>query len=239
MLQGSESQYTIVYKINGQGDWQEYNGTSITGLSHGDTVTACLTNASQTTYGPEAEFTIQDTTDPTVTVTAQGSPSTNSITVTAQAEDNESGMVASPTYTFQIKQSGAGSYTTPSDASNVSNAQYTFTGLTQGTTYDIQVIVNEDNAGNTGTGTTQATTTTVPGADEGLETGNITASPVEWDNYKASTTLTTNTSFKIQYQINTVEEASWSKTNRRNKCRKSCSYKHTRRNTANSKCYSK
>ena len=210
VLQTTESQYTIVYKINGQGEWQTYNGTSITGLSHGDTVTACLTNASQTTYGPEAEFEIKDETDPTVTVTAQGSPSTNSITVTAQASDNESGMVASPTYTFQYKTSGAGSYTTPSGASNISNATYTFTGLTQGTTYDIQVIVNGDVAGNTGTGLEQATTETVPGADEGLQTGTIIASPVTWSGGKASTTLTTNTSFKIQYQINTVNEESWS-----------------------------
>ena len=209
-LTTTESQHTIVYKINGEGSWQTYNGTSITGLSHGDIVTACLTNGSQTTFGPEAEFTIQDTTNPTVTVTAQGSPSTNSITVTAQAVDNESGMIANPTYTFRYKTSGAGSYTTPSDASDISSATYTFTGLTQGTSYDIQVIVNGDVAGNSGTGTTQATTTTVPGADEGLETGNITASPVEWDNYKASTTLTTNTSFKIQYQINGVNEGSWS-----------------------------
>ena len=212
VLQTTESQYTIVYKINGQGSWQTYNGTSITGLSHGDKVTACLTNASQTTFGPEAEFEIKDEIDPTVTVTAQGSPTTNSITVTAQAVDNESGMVASPTYTFQYKQNGQGSYTTPSDASDISNATYTFTGLTQGTTYDIQVIVDGDNAGNTGTGTlTNQTTDTVPGADEGLETGNITASPVTWKDYKASTTLTVNeTGFQIQYQVNGVVEGSWS-----------------------------
>ena len=209
-LATTESQYTIVYKINGEGSWQTYNGTSITGLSHGDTVTACLTNASQTTYGPEAEFEIQDTTNPTVTVTAQGSPSTNSITVTAQAVDNESGMKAEPTYTFQIKQSSQGSYTTPSGAENISNATYTFTGLTQGTSYDIQVIVNGDNAGRTGTGTTQATTDTVPGADEGLETGTITASPVAWSGGKASTTLTTTTSFQIQYQVGGISEESWS-----------------------------
>ena len=209
-LTTTESQYTIVYKVNGEGDWQDYNDTSITGLSHGDTITACLTNAGQTTYGPEAEFEIKDETNPTVTVSAQGSPSTNSITVTAQAVDNESGMVASPTYTFQYRQSGQGSYTTPDDASNVSSATYTFTGLTQGTTYDIQVIVNGDNAGNTGTGTTQATTTTVPGADEGLETGSITASPAKWDNYKASTTLTTTTNFKIQYQVGSTSESGWS-----------------------------
>ena len=131
VLQTTESQYTIVYKINGEGDWQDYNGTSITGLSHGDTVTACLTNNGETTFGPTAEFEIKDEIAPTVTVTAQGSPTTNSITVTAQASDNESGMKASPTYTFQYKASGAGSYTTPSGAENISNAQYTFTGLKQ------------------------------------------------------------------------------------------------------------
>ena len=211
VLQTTESQYTIVYKINGQGDWQTYNGTSITGLSHGDTVTACLTNASQTTFGPEATFEIKDETDPTVTVTAQGSPSTNSITVTAVASDNESGMKDSTTYTFQYKTSEAGSYTTPSGASDISNATYTFTGLTQGTSYDIQVIVNGDNAGNIGTGTLlNQTTQTVPGADEGLVTGSITASPATWDNYKASTTLTTTTNFKIQYQVNGTTEESWS-----------------------------
>ena len=214
VLQSSEaagSQLKIVYKVNGTGDWQDYNGTSITGLSHGDTVTACLTNANQTTYGPEAEFEIQDTISPTVTVTAQGSPSTNSITVTAVASDNESGMVASPTYTFQIKQSASGSYTIPSGAENISNATYTFTGLTQGTSYDIKVIVNGDNAGNTGTGTlANQTTATVPGADEGLVTGSITASPATWSNYKASTTLTTTTNFKIQYQVNGTAEGSWS-----------------------------
>ena len=212
VLQGSDSQYTIVYKINEQGSWQTYNGTSITELSHGDTVTACLTNASQTTFGPEATFEIKDETDPTVTVTAQGSPSTNSITVTAQASDAQSGMKEEPTYTFQIKQSGAGSYTTPSGASNVSNATYTFTGLTQGTTYDIQVIVNGDNAGNSGTGTTQATTQTVPGADAGLETGNITASPVTWENEKAKVTLTSNVEdpkMQIEYQINATNEEDW------------------------------
>ena len=211
VLQTTESQYTIVYKINGEGSWQTYNGTSITGLSHGDKVTACLTNASQTTYGPEATFEIKDETDPTVTVTAQGSPSTNSITVTAQAVDNESGMKAEPTYTFQIKQSSQGSYTTPSGAENISNATYTFTGLTQGTSYDIQVIVNGDNAGNSGTGTLlNQTTQTVPGADEGLETGTITASPVAWSGGKASTTLTTTTSFQIQYQVGGISEESWS-----------------------------
>ncbi len=212
VLQKTEEQYKIVYKINGEGEWQEYNGTSITGLSHGDIVTACLTNTSQTTYGPETEFEIKDETAPTVTVTAQGSPSTNSVTITVQASDEQSGMKDNVTYTYYIKQSTEpeSSYTTPSGASNISNAQYTFTGLTQGTNYDIKVEVNGDKAGNSGTDTTQAATDTVPGADTGLETGAITASPVTWSGGKASTTLTTNeTSFKIQYQVNSTS-GSWS-----------------------------
>ena len=206
----TEPDVTIEYQIGGteEGSWIPVEDGTIEGIENGETVYVRITDGEQAS-NPQ-EITVQDTTAPIVTVTAQGSPSTNSITVTAVASDNESGMVASPTYTFQYKTSSQGSYTTPDGASNISNAQYTFTGLTQSTTYDIQVIVNGDNAGNTGTGTTQATTTTVPGADEGLQTGNIIASPATWSGGKASTTLTTTTSFKIQYQVNGTSEGSWS-----------------------------
>ena len=80
----------------------------------------------------------------------------------------------------------------------------------RGTTYDIQVVVNGDVAGNSGTGTTQATTTTVPGASDGLQTGNIIASGASWSGGKASTTLTTTTSFQIQYQVGSTSESGWS-----------------------------
>ena len=212
-LQASDNNYQIVYKVNGEESWEEYNGTSIQGLNHGDTVTACLTNEGQTTYGPEATFTIQDTTNPTVTVTALGSPSTNSIAVTVQVRDDESGMKENPTYTYYIKQSGQGeeSYITPSGASNITNAQYTFTGLTQTTSYDIKVEVNGDKAGNKGTGTLEnQKTDTVPGASVGLETGNIIASPAVWQNGKASITLSTTTNYQMQYQKNNTTEGSWS-----------------------------
>ena len=214
-LATTESQYKIVYKINGEGSWQEYNGTSITGLNHGDKVKACLTNEGQTTYGPEVNITIEDTIAPVVTVTAQGSPTTNSITVTAQAVDNETGMVTSPKYTYYIKKSTEEdeNYKALSGAENISNAQYTFTGLTQGTNYDIKVEVNGDKAGNIGIGTlTNQTTATVPGAGEGLETGNITASPAVWNEGKASITLTTTTSFQIEYQVGGIS-GSWTKGN--------------------------
>ena len=214
-LATTESKYKIVYKINGEGSWQEYNGTSIIGLNHGDKVKACLTNEGQTTYGPELNITIEDKKVPVVTVTAQGSPTTNSITVTAQTVDNESGMVNSPKYTYYIKKSTEGdkSYKAPSGAENISNAQYTFTGLAQGTNYDIKVEVNGDKAGNIGTGTlTNQTTATVPGADAGLVTGAITASPAVWSSGKASITLTTTTSFQIEYQVGETT-GSWTKGN--------------------------
>ena len=207
----SESGYIIQYQINGtkEGSWLTVQNGTVPGVKHGDTVYARLTDGEQ--YSEIQNKKIEDLIPPTVKVTAQGSPTTNSITVTAGASDNESGMVASPTYTFQIRQSGSGSYTTPSGAENISGAQYTFTGLTQGTTYDIQVIVNGDNAGNSGIGTLlNQTTATVPGADEGLINGSITASPALWKDYKATTTLTTTTDFKIQYQVNGTAEESWS-----------------------------
>ena len=212
-ITSSEDSYIIQYQVNGteEKSWLTISGGVVTGVNHGDIVYARLTDGEQ--YSNPQNKKIEDTTAPVVTVTAQGSPTTNSITVTAQAVDNETGMKDSLTYTYQIKQSTEpeSSYETPSGAENITNAQYTFKGLTQETKYDIKVEVNGDKAGNTGIGTlTNQTTATVPGADEGLETGSITASPITWSGGKASITLTTTTSFKIQYQINETTEGSWS-----------------------------
>ena len=211
----SEDSYAIQYQINGTEEkgWKTVQDGIVAGVNHGDTVYARLTDGEQ--YSEIQNKKIEDTTAPVVTVTVQGSPTTNSITVTAQAVDNESGMVTSPKYTYYIKKSTEieSSYKTPSGAENITNAQYTFTGLTQGTNYDIKVEVNGDKAGNKGTGTlTNQTTATVPGAGEGLETGNITASPATWSSGKASITLTTTTSFQIEYQVGGIE-GSWTKGN--------------------------
>ena len=214
-ITSSESKYIIQYQINGTDEksWLTISGGVVTGVNHGDTVYARLTDGEQ--YSNPQNKKIEDTTAPVVTVTAQGSPTTNSITVTAQAVDNETGMKDSLTYTYYIKKSteAESSYKAPSGAENISNAQYTFTGLTQGTKYDIKVEVNGDKAGNKGTGTlTNQTTATVPGAGEGLETGNITASPATWSSGKASITLTTTTSFQIEYQVGGIS-GSWTKGN--------------------------
>ena len=214
-VSSSESEYIIQYQINGtkEGSWLTVSNGVVTGVQHGDTVYARLTDGEQ--YSEIQEKEITDTIPPQVTVTAQGSPSTNTIVVTVQTEDGQSGMAESLTYTYYIKQSTEpdSSYRTPDGASNITNNTYNFTGLTQGTSYDIKVEVNGDKVGNTGTGTlANQTTQTVPGADEGLETGAITASPVTWDNEKAKVTLTANATdpkMQIEYQVNTIDEEGW------------------------------
>ena len=148
---------------------------------------------------PEPEV---DSTPPVVTVTAGGT-TTNSITVSVQAVDNESGMVTSPKYTYYIKKSNEGDGSYQAKATNITNASYTFTGLEQETSYDIKVEVNGDNAGNVGTGTlTGQVTTKVPAE------GAITFGSTTWSGGQASITVSTNTGMQIQYQVNSTS-GSW------------------------------
>ena len=206
-LEATESQYTIEYKIN-SGSWTNYSGT-IGNLNHGDKVTARLTNGTVT--GSETTIEIKDENDPVVIVTPGGT-TTNSVTVSVSASDNESGMAENVTYTYYIKKTseGDGSYNAPNGATNITQTNYTFTNLDQGTSYDVKVEAKADKAGNIGTGSLlNQTTATIGGASEGLEEGNIVAGPVTWSGGKASTTLTTDTGLKIQYQINTTTEGNW------------------------------
>ena len=148
---------------------------------------------------PEPEI---DSTPLVVTVTAGGT-TTNSITVSVQAVDNESGMVTSPKYTYYIKKSNEGDGSYQAKATNITNASYTFTGLEQETSYDIKVEVNGDNAGNVGTGTlTGQVTTKVPAE------GAITFGSTTWSGGQASITVSTNTGMQIQYQVNSTS-GSW------------------------------
>ena len=194
------SEYEIEYQLNGtaEGRWTNLpsNGT-ISNLTHNTTVNARLVNGSK--RGEIQSTTIQDTTKPTVTVTQQGSATTNSIAVSVQATDNESGMIANPTYTYFIKKTTEQNYT--QKESNQTN-NYTFTGLDQETSYDIKVEVQGDKAGNKGEGTlTGITTGKVTG---GTEQGAITFGTPTWSEGQANIQVSTNTSYKIEYQLNTT-----------------------------------
>ena len=193
----TNTSYTIEYQINSiNGQWTTVvNGGTVSGLNHGDTVYARLTDGINA--GQYASTSITDGIAPSITVNP-GTTTSNSIAVSVIASDGQSGMADSITYTYYIKKTTESSYT--QKASN-SNASYTFTGLTQGTAYDIKVEVQGDRAGNKGTGTAQATTGTVT---SGLEQGAITFGSTTWSSHQASITISTNTSYTIEYQVNSI-----------------------------------
>ena len=208
----TETGYTLQYQIGGieESGWTNTtSGTTIENLQHGTTVYGRLfdgTNGSKT-----ASIDIKDEVSPTVTV-AEETITTNSISVNVQAGDSESGMADVPTYTYYIKKNGEAnsSYTSPTEATGITQNTYTFAGLIQGTSYDIKVEVNGDKAGNIGTGTLlNKTTEEIGGPTDGLLEGNIIASSPTWSNGTASIILSTNTGLTIQHQVNGIDDNSW------------------------------
>ena len=207
--EGVGSNLSIEWQINSINTDGWTTGESVTGLNHNDTVYARLTDG--VNHGQEGSVTIKDGTPPTVTVN-QGTITTNSIAVNVSSKDDQWGMPTSPTYNYYIKESAAGSYPTSPNYTGT-NTSYTFTGLTQGTSYDIRVTTT-DRAGNEGTGTlANQTTGTVGGATGGLIEGNIIASSPTWSNNTASITLSKGSSvasnLSIQWQINSIDAGGW------------------------------
>ena len=150
-LQSSENQYKIVYKVNGQGDWLDYNGTGIAELKHGDKVTACLTNSKETTYGPEATFEIKDEIAPEVSIEVN-EVTFDSIIVSVEAHDNESGLRNVETYQYYIN-----------DELKIATTEtkYEFKDLKPITNYTIRIEAY-DKANNSGKITEQVTTLRAP-----------------------------------------------------------------------------
>ena len=203
--------YTLQYQVNGieEGNWKDItSGAEITGLTHGQTVYGRLFDGTNGTKD-DASASIVDEIAPTVTVT-EGAITTNSITVNVNANDGQSGMQASPTYTYYIKESSAGDASYTAKEIGTTANSYTFTGLKQETSYDVKVEVNGDKALNIGEGKLlNQTTGKIGGAEGGLVTGNIVASSPVWSGGTASITLSTNTGLTIQYQVGGIAEGSW------------------------------
>ena len=208
-LETTETGVTIQYQIDGtEGQWIDYEGP-ITGLNHGETVFAVITDG--TNQSGYTTINILDQEAPTVTVT-QGTVTTNSIQVNVNSSDAEWGIPESIIYNYYIKQTSAGSY--PQDPDHTgTETSYTFTGLTQGTSYDVKVTT-QDKAGNPGEGqATNITTNTVGGASEDLKEGNILATDPTWSNGTASITLSkgagVTSNLRIAYQIGGIAEGNW------------------------------
>ncbi len=207
----TDSGYQIEYQVNDTSDrsWTNIgNSGTVSDLKYGDTVNIRLTD--RTNHGDFVTVTIGDEIAPIVNVTL-GTSTSNSIKVNVTASDNESGMAASPTYTYYIKQSIEEDTAYIAKANNIAESTYIFTGLIQGTSYDVKVEVTGDNADNTGTGYLAGqTTATIPdGSGEDVEEGAITFGAVSWSSNKASISVSTNTSYQIEYQIGAITEDNW------------------------------
>ena len=192
-----EEQETIDELMN---EWDKIQGgmeNSGSNIPGGDNNTETGNN------NPGGGIVIEDNTPPTVNVIIEGT-TTNSITVSVTAEDNETGMIENPEYTYYIKENTANTY---EEKITNNNSSYTYTGLKQNTTYNIKVEVNGDEAGNIGIGENNATTSTVTSA---LEQGAITFTNLTWSGGKASITINTNTNYYIEYQQNGTS-GSWTR----------------------------
>ena len=206
-LETEAQNLSILYQINSiEETYQTYDDTKgITGLEHGDTVFAVLSDGTNITDYTSID--VLDKLGPTVTVT-QESKNTNSIQVNASSSDAEWGMPDSITYNYYIKKTADGNY--PQDPIHTgTEMSYTFTGLIQNTSYDVKVTTR-DKAGNLGEGqVTNITTDTVGGAGEDLKEGNIVASDQTWKDGTASITLSKGTgvasTLTIQYQVGGIE----------------------------------
>ena len=208
----SETGYTLQYQIGEitEGSWTNTTSGSVIGnLQHGQIVYGRLfdgTNGSKT-----ANIDVQDLEEPKVNITV-GEITTNSITVSVGSSDEQWGMPTTPTYNYYIKKSTEGNYQETANYTG-SNTSYTFTGLTQGTKYDVKVTT-QDKAGNIGTGTLiNKTTGEIGGATGGLVEGNIIASNPTWSNGTASITLSKGVNvannLTIQYQVNGINDNNW------------------------------
>ena len=186
---------TIQYRKNSESNWTNYT-SAVPSLLHGDKVYARGVKGGETVIN-EKEFKIQDTIAPTVTI-ANTSSTTNSISATATATDNEAGMGSNPQYTFYIKKTteADSAYTQIGSSANTSVIKGE---LEQNTSYTIKVEV-ADVAGNKGQATKEITTGKIADAGEGLTNGAIIASSPVWSNGTASITLSTSSGLTIQYQ---------------------------------------
>ena len=186
---------TIQYRKNSESNWTNYT-SAVPSLLHGDKVYARGVKGGETVIN-EKEFKIQDTIAPTVTI-ANTSSTTNSISATATATDNEAGMGSSTQYTFYIKKTAEAdsAYTQIGSSANTSVIKGE---LEQNTSYTIKVEV-ADVAGNKGQATKEIITGKIADAGEGLTNGAIIASSPVWSNGTASITLSTSSGLTIQYQ---------------------------------------
>ena len=134
----SATGFTLQYKITDTGEWTTIeNGGTITSLRHGNTVFGRLWDGKNESKD-EATTKINDLVDPIISSFKSTSTTINSITVQVSASDGESGLATKGTYKYYLNDSLHGTS---------ENNTYTYSGLSDNTTYTLKVVVT-DNAGN-------------------------------------------------------------------------------------------
>ncbi len=145
------------------GSWTKIDsGEQVTGLSHGDTVFARLTDGIN--VGDYSSVTISDGTPPSITNITTSNITANSVTVTVTASDGQSGLATSGTYKYYLNNEGS-----PRETNTTGS--YTFTELNAGTSYTIKVVVT-DKAGNEAEDTRSVMTIALPSIEGTLEEGD-------------------------------------------------------------------
>ncbi len=201
-------EYQLQYQVVKKGksivdsDWKtvedkKANTVEVKELDLGDQVIARLWDGNKGGKNVTS-LEVKDGEKPKVNITGADS-TTNSITITITATDDESGMGSNPKYKYYIKQKD-GQY---GEVQEDTKLTHTFTGLNQTKEYIVKVEV-EDRAGNLQTKEREGTITTktIPSAGDGIQTGAITFKDAKWANKKQSVNITkTDTNYQLQYQI--------------------------------------
>ena len=177
--------YQLQYQINGieENGWQDIeNGGTVNNLTYPSTVFARLWDGIN--ESEHASASLEDSIPPQAIITLE-KLTPNSINVSVEATDSESGMSDSLTYTYYIKLSSEADTAYQAKATEVQNSNYTFTGLAQKTSYDIKVEVKADKAGNPGNAILLNQTTTTSDVKEALDISNNQKIYVEIPNIKS------------------------------------------------------
>ena len=207
----TKTKYQIEYQINDTtGTWikgpagsDAGTSTVVTGLNHGDTIYARLTDGSKS--GNYTSITIVDNIIPDLEITTKVK-STTEIEAEAIAKDNETGIdTSTATYDFYIKEEGEDD-TKYKLVQNTTNPKCNITGLKAGKKYTIKVEI-EDRAGNKAT---KIVTETMDKLPDGTDAGSILFSGITWNSGTAEVEISTNTEYQIEYQVNSTS-GTWTK----------------------------
>lgn len=135
-----------------------------------------------------------DTTGPEVKLSLINKTS-NKISVEASAIDKESGMEENTEFIFYVKKKEETEY---KEVQRGTKSTLEITELEQNTEYEIKVET-QDKAGNKGQANIEVKTEII---SNGMEQGAIIFGETVWENNMAETTISTNTKYDIEYQLN-------------------------------------